>query len=168
MEHYEEFGLLLKRIQQKYPKYKLVIREKSLLFVLLYKLLFMKYWHAHFLDSYVSTIYYNCYMPFGLINTQMGHMYLLRSFRQLEDQLSHRYTYWPLYMSNPFRAYWEYRGYCAFISAQYMYFGHAQKDLIEYLSSIFSDNTYLWMFPIRPIMRRAFLFYAYSKNIPVQ
>jgi hypothetical protein len=172
MEEYSGFWELLSDIRKDFPRFRIVKREESKLIKFIYTVFFMKWWHESFLDSYVTTIGSTCYMPSSLFGTHIGYMFLQRALTNRIDSKKYSLLYYLSYILFPIgpspRSFWEFRGYCSILQAEYGFFGHVKSSVIDYYSGLFCDNSYLWMFPSRRIVRKLFLLYCFENSIPVQ
>jgi hypothetical protein len=172
MEQYEPFYELLVSSKQKYKKLRLIRKEESLLFNFLYWILFMKYWHPDFMDSYATTIFNTIYIPGEIIGTRVGYVVLRHELVHVADSNRYPFLYQLSYLFLlpslfSFRAYWEYRAYCENLRVEYEMFGSVRMEAINYYSQLFCDNSYIWMLPFKSFMVDRFLFFCYKNKIEI-
>lgn len=170
---YLKFNEFVEEIKVEFPKFQLVKKEDSKLMRLIFAVTLMRFWNPYFMEDYITTLFGKVYMPFRVIGTAAGYDILRHERVHLRDaarfpilfELS--YILLPLPAVFTMRAYWEYRGYCESLLAEYERYGNVRRIAIEYYVHIFAGPTYLWMCPFRNFMRNKFYKFLESRNIPL-
>ena len=172
--NYLKFMNFVDEIKAEFPKFELVKKEDSKFMKFLYAVTLMRFWNPYFREDYITTIFGKIYMPARLIGTGVGYDILrhervhLRDARRFPVLFELSYILFPLPAVFTMRAYWEYRGYCESLLAEYDRYGYVSHGAIEYYVSLFAGPQYLWMCPFPDFMRNEFYRFLASRGIMVK
>ena len=174
MEQSKDFEWLVKAIKNEFPNFEVVPKSSSWLMKGLYTFSLMRFWNPHFMEVYITALFGKVYMPERFIGTQIGYEVLRHEYVHLRDaarfpvlfELS--YLFLPLPVIFTLRAYWEYRGYCESLLAEYERLGYVRASSLDFIVKQFTGSSYLWMFPFPKLLRRAFSNFLEVRRIAIK
>jgi hypothetical protein len=146
---------LVNVLTQEIPGFKIVDKKTSKL--MWFFNFFTRLWNPLFMERYTVTLGRTIYMPAWLIGTRSGYMVLRHEAVHLRDLIRWGPLYVISYLAPPigpsFKAYWEYRGYVESMRVYFEIYGEVPDKTVDFWVEQFTSSTYLWMFPIAPMVR---------------
>jgi hypothetical protein len=167
MSDYKPFFDLYGQVREEVSDFQIRVREDSRVIRFLHRILFLKGWHPHWIDSYCTTLFNVLYMPDEIVGTPVGYVMLRQHLHHIRMWSRYGLLYGLLYLLvPPYRAYNELEAHKLAVQAQAQLLdGHVSKETLQFYAGLFCDNSYLWMFPYRKYIYERLLLHCVYNNI---